>query len=375
MKYDAITLDTSIFERNGFRFESGLLAQLNQFGEEGSIDFIVSEVVLTEVLKHLIEKTKTATHDLGKSIKEAKEFGLFPEENIIELDSTLSKSKTYQDASLERINNFAKETNMQKIPANKADIDSLIKKYFKTEPPFEKTGTKKNEFPDAIALISLENWAKENNKRIIAVSGDKGWLSYKSDWIGFSDDLTTVLADLQDDKNNIEKHITKTIANIAEGKNPNMMEFITDRLETLVQEIDVYAEADSTFYFESDDHVYLTLKSFEFSNRISPQLIIISREKIVASIDIAITVNAETWFSISVYDSTDKDLVSLGQTHAQKEETFDTSILLTFTGDFSSEKPEFEITEVEIIEHVQSIHFGEIEPDFDDYQYDYDEYT
>lgn len=45
VQYDAITLDTNVFDRNGLVLESGLLAQMTQFSG-GSAQFIMSEIVL-----------------------------------------------------------------------------------------------------------------------------------------------------------------------------------------------------------------------------------------------------------------------------------------------------------------------------------------
>ena len=71
----------------------------------------------------------------------------------------------------------------------------LIAMYFEPSPPFEGTGKKKNEFPDAIALITLEDWAREPEKKILAVSKDHGWVSFaeKSEFIDINKELPAAL--------------------------------------------------------------------------------------------------------------------------------------------------------------------------------------
>ncbi|MFH4307413.1 PIN domain-containing protein, partial [Acinetobacter baumannii] len=63
-------------------------------------------------------------------------------------------------------------------------------------PPFGKEVKKKNEFPDAITLNAIEEWAKQNNKKVLAIACDNDWKSYceKSENIEYNDDLATVLA-------------------------------------------------------------------------------------------------------------------------------------------------------------------------------------
>ena len=70
MEYDSITIDTSIFDRNGLNLEGGMLGQLTQF-RDGSTKFVLSEIVVREVRKHLGDKVKEATNSLARAIENA----------------------------------------------------------------------------------------------------------------------------------------------------------------------------------------------------------------------------------------------------------------------------------------------------------------
>ncbi|SUO97704.1 PIN domain-containing protein [Suttonella indologenes] len=67
-KYTALTIDTSIFDQNALKLKKGALATLKQF-KDLPINFILSDIVEREVIKHLnkkmevIEKIKSATKD------------------------------------------------------------------------------------------------------------------------------------------------------------------------------------------------------------------------------------------------------------------------------------------------------------------------
>ncbi|MHC5719981.1 MAG: PIN domain-containing protein, partial [Nostoc sp.] len=71
-QFKAITLDTSIFDAQGLRLESGLLKQLEQF-RDSSTRLILSELVREEITSHLIQKARDAQKEIEKSLKQAKE--------------------------------------------------------------------------------------------------------------------------------------------------------------------------------------------------------------------------------------------------------------------------------------------------------------
>ena len=87
MDFDAITLDTCIFEGENFNLENGLLAKFQQFSRTPDIKFIVSDIVLRETISHMEDKTKSAISNYNKALKN----GLFYR---IDKDITEEKIKT-----------------------------------------------------------------------------------------------------------------------------------------------------------------------------------------------------------------------------------------------------------------------------------------
>jgi len=172
MKYDAITVDAETVERNGFRFDGGLLAQLKQF-VDGPTEVIISIVVVSEVLKHLTEKTRSAKDGLKAAHKKAVDFGL-----KMHGDSPFVDPAPDERAFAEKRLDFCKEIGAHLLAVDDVPMRDLVRLYFTQAPPFSAVGKKKAEFLDAIALLSLEAWAEKNEKRVLAVSGDKGWAAY-----------------------------------------------------------------------------------------------------------------------------------------------------------------------------------------------------
>lgn len=57
-------------------------------------------------------------------------------------------------------------------------VGELTARYFSSLPPFSGTGKKKAEFPDAIALLSLEDWARSQKTRLMVISRDDDWQAF-----------------------------------------------------------------------------------------------------------------------------------------------------------------------------------------------------
>ncbi|AFY41801.1 PIN domain-containing protein [Nostoc sp. PCC 7107] len=151
-KIGAITLDTSVFDAQGLRLESGLIKQLEQF-RDSSTKVIISEIVKEEVLSHITEKTKNAQRELEKSLKQAKDYWQLENREIENIKKLVFDRRDAQEITLERFSKFIDTTSLEVIEAqNYLIVSDLIQKYFQAKPPFSESGKKKSEFPDAIAL-------------------------------------------------------------------------------------------------------------------------------------------------------------------------------------------------------------------------------
>lgn len=81
-----------------------------------------------------------------------------------------------------------------------------------------------------------------------------------------------------------------------------------------------------------------------------------------------ITVEAEGEFSLSMYDSIDRDNVHMGGVTVTATEEFESEILITISGNLDGPIEELAIGEVEVVSPIKTIHFGTIEPYYDDYE-------
>ena len=66
MKYDAITIDTNIFDQNRLKSHEGLLKRLGQF-KDTLTQFVLSEVIAGEITRHLTRQAQQAEGRIGIS--------------------------------------------------------------------------------------------------------------------------------------------------------------------------------------------------------------------------------------------------------------------------------------------------------------------
>lgn len=151
-----ITLDTNIFHEANYRFEEGYLKRLEQFRENQITTLIISEVVNREIKSHISKPVKEAQDKFMQGLKGIKKYWKINEEEIKQIKKLAFNDTSCQDLVSIDLNKFQQSTSLEIIGFENVSIEILMDKYFNCEPPFG-LGKKKNEFPDAIALLSLDN--------------------------------------------------------------------------------------------------------------------------------------------------------------------------------------------------------------------------
>ncbi len=377
MKYDVITLDTNIFRDKGWNLEGGILGQLAQF-KEGPVQFVLSEIVVREIYKYLKIEAKNAHEAIDKANRESRKNGLFSPEISEQLDSLSKTALTADNAAKQRLQSFADMTGMGWIPAEKAEIKDLILRYFKPSAPFETSGNKKNEFPDAIALLSLEKFAESEQKNILAISKDTGWVNFakSSKWIEIEEDIAEALQILQQHREEAMMIIASLLSEMSKGNQSNLFKEISDAMSVAVNDMTVYPEASSAFPIQPD-WAFMSFQDFifiEFEEEYDFTVVQIGNAKIVALVAVTIQAKAECEFTFSNWDSTDKEYFPIGSTCAETDVEFDAVALITFEGNFSPDKLRVKLSNLELVETIDTVDFGLVEIDYSDNVYD-DDYS
>ena len=365
MHYDVLTIDTQVIHANGFDLEGGLLAQLSQF-DDGPTRFVLSRVVLREILKHLQVKAEEAHRGLQGAFKKA-------QDSQLPLELPDLRSIDAKAAARSRLEAFVKATAAEIIDYDKVALPEVMDRYFKPAPPFA-TGKKKSEFPDAVALLSLEAWATENHKRVLAVTNDADWKAFAdtSKVIDVEADLADALADLQKNIAETTQIVADLFKKIRTDDTWNLRAEFNNCLEGAVAGYTALAEAESSQSYDASE-VTLTFHKVEFPDDMDENPFEIVRARpdyLVVQIELTVKVGAEGDFTFHHYDSIDKDYVSLGASRAETEADMDFTLLVTFEGDEDDRDKPWSVVDVEILGAYDVVDFGYIEPD---YSHDWDE--
>jgi hypothetical protein len=365
MEFDAITFDTQVVQTNSFDFNGGLLDKLKQF-KDGPTRVVVSTIVVTEIRKHLRAKIIEVRDGLETAHRRAVSYDLKPNG-----DAAFSAPIDPDAIAKQRLAEFFLAIGAEAAKYDDVALGDVVKRYFEGTAPFGGT-KKKAEFPDAIALLSLEKWAEVNDAKILAVSGDKDWQGFKSARITVVGDLADALSRLQVGADKAELVVTKLLGEVAANARADLRDQLSSFLERVVPDHPVSSDWSSSAALE-EEGVSLTFKDFAFEPSGGDfKLVQVGPNKIVVQAAIQLTVDAYADFSVSVWDSIDKEYVSLGSTSAQLEDTeLETDVLVTFEGDFESGA--IEITNAEIVGGDFGVYFDGVEPDFSDNDHDYEE--
>jgi len=168
-KIHAYTLDTNVVEHHGFRFKSLPLSAVTEYGE---LNFLLTDVVCKEIQRHYLEPTRQRIQQAISVLK--KHSG---QTNELTAPVGLLGNIDFGKILPLHCSEFFSRASDILTATDHVDIDQVLTNYFEIKPPFAE-GNKKTEFPDAIALSTLENWAKEESKTVLVVTADKGWVEF-----------------------------------------------------------------------------------------------------------------------------------------------------------------------------------------------------
>lgn len=365
-KYEAILIDTSTFEKHGLRIEKGLLNKLSQF-KKSPIQLLFPDVINSELASHLEEKIKVSRAALEKALNDAQDHLFFEGSDLTDAKQTLIEGKEIGGLAQSRISKFMKATGALPIETGKfVNVSDLLAKYFANEAPFAKTGKKKNEFPDAIVLMAVDAWAEVSNASVLAIATDGDWKQYceNSKRIDYEEDLSTGLA-FFNEANAPYQLIDNLEQALDSGKGQEFLSSVNSELESIFSGFTPDQEADSYLHWEPDG-CYGWLHDFSLSNH---EFRVIDQDEDWAVLEALanISIQAEGDFSFSVYDSIDKDYTFIGNVTATAIESFESEILITLSGELSGPIENLMVEEVEVVRPIKSIDFGDIEPEYSEY--------
>lgn len=352
----AITMDTSIFDKFGCNLEFKALTAVEQFKDK-DVQFVLSPVTLGEVRKHIATavseaagKAKAGINQFFKASRSA--------ENLEKVVEALGIDMDAFEIAGDQISTYVDRVGAGEI-TEQVESGELLRRYFGVLPPFGKSTEKKAEFPDAIALLTLENWAVKNDTFLLTVSRDGDWEAFaeKSEKLIHVGELSTALSFFNDQESAIAARV---VSSIRAGSAASLGKEIQNKLENYIEGYDVDVDANSGFYYEYEiDDISIT--KWEFMDKGDIVVVSSNDDEVVVSFDLAVEAKIDVNFRFSVKDHIDKDYVNLGSTDLSGTAEFTASAIATFAKSIDRDP---DLIDLEIDGRGIAVDFGYVEPDF-----------
>lgn len=183
---DIVFVDTSVFIRENYFSKGNRINTLIQIHNFGLLDFVSTEITITELLKHLREDTEQLYKNIINNNAELERKGIKSPVNVnLEFDAYKSTKEV--------VENFLGQTSTYVIGYNElTNIKEVFDNYFLQKPPFQGKN-KKHEFPDAFVLRLLEAYCEHKGlHKIIVLSADNDMKEYESKFLEYRDYKTYI---------------------------------------------------------------------------------------------------------------------------------------------------------------------------------------
>lgn len=168
LKSEFVFIDTSVYQKANFNFESVEMQALHNFLDE-DITLLIASVTVKEVEKHIENKIRESVSALQSFQSKAM---------ILRNSSSYEKTVFFKkidvdgvrDELLSKFNDFKSATRVEVFSVNGSVAERVFENYFSKLPPF--SNEKPKEFSDAFVLESLLERSNSLGKPIYVVSLD-----------------------------------------------------------------------------------------------------------------------------------------------------------------------------------------------------------
>lgn len=307
-KIKFFSLDTSVIQGAGYKFFDDKLLDL-YLQLPYQIKLILPEIVYREILSHKNDEVVSDINQLKSSLDTLIRKEVLSNQEF-SLDLNMLKDR-FIEAKTSEIDQYIKQFDGEVIPIANSDISRVFNWYFSCKAPFENNKAKKNEFPDAVCLDLIEEYAIGNNQIGIIVSGDKGWGDFaegsKNLYYASSIDEFTKLFTARHDE--ISESIRTKIITALEDEQSNLYSEIVNYLD------DVYWDT-SGIYSENLYSCDADVVSYDFNHFSVVDLNIWKSERESATwilkADLSFILKLGVEVESYIKDSIDKEFISMG---------------------------------------------------------------
>jgi PIN domain len=361
------SIDTNLIQSAGYNFAQGALHQLpNQLPE--SIGLQLPEIVVSEIVKHRMVSVLKAQKQLEGAADELQRQTTI---DVSEVRSSVEKLNAIEAANqqfTQQVHEYAARCRGAVLPTAGADAArSLFADYFAQRPPFGLSERKKSEFPDAMCLWQLEQYAKDNDTIGIIASDDKGWKQYAAEsetlyCADSIDELAALFAATNEHAESIKTKIAAVVKDAGSALDTDLANALNRHIANAQWDAsDVYTG--SSYRVEPD--VY-DANVVEYNIDGNTNVWSVKGEPTTWIVELTMRVKANVHVSVEFFawDSIDREELSLGAQEFTTEAEVEVEVFLTCTDVHLDTDPNDWDTEIEIADGSYSVEGFEVELDY-----------
>lgn len=162
-----VFIDTCIYEREGFNFESSVLTAFKEAVGKHGLKLVVPSATRDEVVRHMEEKAAdayAALVNLRHKYVTIRRWPKFPQAHDSEASELVALARAEWTS-------FTNAVRAADLGYEDVDVAVLMDLYNRQAPPFG-AGKKRKEFPDAVAFLAVAKFAEGSAQYVAVVSCD-----------------------------------------------------------------------------------------------------------------------------------------------------------------------------------------------------------
>jgi len=363
------SLDTDLIQRAGYNFAEGALKQLPKQLPD-TMALYLSDVVVREIVAHRMIKVMEAVGSFKTASGSLKRLATAPMEHIDGLFDGLEVERTASQAFRDEVEAYASSCGGGDVlPVAGNDLaKQMFNLYFAGEPPFAKRKEKKSEFPDAASLLLLEGHAEDKHTMGIVASGDEGWSAFadESDYlycVRSIEELAALFAATDEHAQTVEQKVIDAVKTDGSPVKDAVNDALVEHVGNASWSADnVVSGTVSRVEAEVND---AQLRSFEID---AAEVWSLSDDKATWVIELAIKADVElsVYVDFLVWDSIDRDEISIGSDSFASSVVIEVQAYLTCSGVQGDSSPEDWDIEIDIAQGSYDCEPMDVEPDFFD---------
>lgn len=378
-KVTFFSIDTNVLEGKGFDFKQGALNVLH-LQRPAWITLQLSEIVEREVFAHQLRDLMEAKQKLDSALNHLRRKASLDVAPLVSAANSLAIVESAKQQFKTEILSFVKGLGGEILATDGAMLArDLFERYFAMQPPFEVIKDKKSEFPDAAALLVLEQYAKDGDTNGVLISKDKGWHSFanNSDHLFCVKTLEEFTGLFEAMSEHAKLLLPKIRANL-EDHNSNCYALVEDAVQEHVSEAEWSVDEICTgFSHRQEAESYdASVVAFEPDFR-NMQGWFTDEDSPLYVVELPVSISVEVLISVAFFqwDSIDHEEIPMGSQEISVPMNVDVSVFLTSSGELMASPVEDWDIEVEIAAGSYSVDAGEVNLDYGyDEEYDPDQH-